>query len=312
MIGKVNTTPAAAVIIPTHNRADLLKKTLDSVLAQSVACEIFVMDDASKDTTREMVPRDYPQVHYHREEINQGPTFLRNKGARLSTAPFIFTIDDDCVLASPKIVEQAIEAFNHPRVGAVTLPFINVLQDDQLRKGTEKNGIILTTFDYLGGMIAFSRSAYELAGGYRSYLFMHVEEADLAIRLLQRGYVVRVGWSDPIDHFESPVRNQSRLDVLEGRNHVLYCFYNVPWPYFPVHLLATSVNCLRIGRRKGSVLTAIRGLSRGYGGMVHEFFQRKAVSGTVYRLSRLMKARHEMKLEEIEPLLPPLQTKAGA
>jgi len=298
--------PDAAIVIPTHNRAEVLRKLLESVRAQTVSCQVLVMDDASVDGTGEMVRRDFPEAKYYREEMSRGPTFQRNKGVEQSHAPIIFTIDDDCVMSSPRTVAQCIEAFDHPRVGAVTLPFANMREGGRLLTRASHEGGVEVTFDYFGGMIAFRREAFLAAGRYRTYLFMHVEEFDLSIRLLERGYVVRLGLSDPMEHWESPVRNTNRVNMLEARNHVLYCFFNVPWPYFPAHLLVTSINSLRIGRRKRAMGAVMRGLLRGYAGMFHEFFRRRPVSGTTYRLSRLLKSRHQMRLEEIEGLLPAL------
>jgi glycosyltransferase involved in cell wall biosynthesis len=296
--------PAIAVIIPTHNRAESLARLITSVLAQTVPCEIYVMDDASTDGTEQMIRRDFPQVQFHRQQSSRGPTFQRNDGVKLSHAPFIFTLDDDCALPSSDTFRQTIEAFDHPRIGAVTLPFTNVLGNKQTLTQAKKDGQLHLTFDYFGGMIAFRREAYVEAGGYRDYLFMHVEEFDLSIRLLQHGYVIRLGWADPIEHWESPVRDMRRIKMLEARNHVLYCFYNVPWPYFPAYLFVTTLNNLKLGLQRKALVPAIQGLLRGYAGIFHEFFRRKPVSGDTYRLSRLMKSRHEVSLEEIESLLP--------
>jgi glycosyltransferase involved in cell wall biosynthesis len=307
MIAGVINTPAVAVIIPTHNREDLLRKVLDSVFAQTVPAEVYVMDDASTDGTEAMVRRDFPRVHYHREETNHGPTFQRNKGAELTQAEVLFTIDDDCVLSSPQILQQTLEAFDHPRVGAVTMPFVNILKDNVVRTRAEKNGSVMVTFEYYGGMIAFRREAFAAAGGYRAILFMHVEESDLSIRLLENGYVVRLGWSDPIDHFESASRNQARLFSIGGRNHVLYAFYNVPWPYFGWHLAGTTVNNLLDARRKNVLIPVSRGICSAYATMFRQFFRRKPVSGTTYRLSRLLKARDSISLDEIESMLPAMK-----
>jgi len=295
----------AAVIIPTHNRGDLLKKVLDSVLAQTIAAEVYVMDDASTEETGAMVTREYPQVIYKRENESKGPAFQRDKGAALTQAETLFTIDDDCILASPKILEQALEAFDHPRVGAVTLPFVNVLTDKVIHTNSEKNGKIIATFDFNAGMVAFRREAYIAAGGFRAFLFMHVEESDLAIRLMDCGYIVRLGWSDPIEHMESPVRNMTRLHGLGPRNQVLYSYYNVPWPYLAGQLPATTFLYLRHGIRAGTLPLVLRGLLRGYVGIMHEFFERKPVSRSTYRLSRVLKFR-SMPLEEIEPMMRPI------
>src|ERR1017187_4370293 len=90
MIAAVITTPAVAVIVPTHNRIELLPKVLNSILAQTVSSEIYVMDDGSSDGTEAMVRRDFPQIHFYREEIPKGPTFQRNKGVEQTQAEFLF------------------------------------------------------------------------------------------------------------------------------------------------------------------------------------------------------------------------------
>ena len=204
MLAAVITT-RVAVIIPTHNRRDLLKQVLDSVLAQTVAAEVYVMDDASRDETAAMVRAKYPQVFFHREEKGKGPTFQRNKAAAMTRAPILATIDDDCILVSDKTLEQMLEGFDHPRVAGVTLPFINVLADQTVRTAAKKEGPLLATLDYCGGMVALRRDVYLGLGGYRTSYFIQVEEPDLCIRMLQAGYVVRLGWSEPLRHLESPL-----------------------------------------------------------------------------------------------------------
>ena len=198
----------AAVIIPTHNRIELLAKTIDSVLAQTVQSEIYVMDDACTDGTEAMVRSKYPGVLFHREEKSRGPTFQRNKAAAMTGADILFTIDDDCIVSSPNTFAQTLEAFDHSRIGAVTIPFINVLQDQKLHSAAPDRVSVVATHDYFGGMVAIRRNIFHHVGGYRSFLFIQVEEPDLTIRLLQAGYIVRLGWADPIQHMESPLRNR--------------------------------------------------------------------------------------------------------
>ena len=50
--------PKATVIIPTYNRAALVKEAVDSVLQQSFSdFEVIVVDDGSTDGTREEVQK---------------------------------------------------------------------------------------------------------------------------------------------------------------------------------------------------------------------------------------------------------------
>jgi glycosyltransferase involved in cell wall biosynthesis len=301
------TTPAAAVIIPTHNRVELLQKVLNSILAQTVPVEIYVMDDASSDGTEAIIRSKYPTVFFHREEIGKGPTFQRNKAAARTRAPILVTIDDDCVLVSPKTLEQTLEAFDHPRVAGVTLPFINVLANQTVLASAKKDGTVRATLDYFGGMVALRRDVYQGVGGYRTNYFIQVEEPDLSIRMLEAGYVVRHGWADPLHHMESPLRDAPGREVQGPRNMILYLYYNVPWPQLPLRMLMTSTILIYQGIQKGRPGRVLRGLFRGFAGIVDEFGKRAPVPQKIYRLSRQLRNRGTLPMEDFEAILPPMR-----
>ena len=49
-------TPQVSIILPTHNRAYVLRLTLDGIRAQTLSdWELIVIDDGSTDDTRELV-----------------------------------------------------------------------------------------------------------------------------------------------------------------------------------------------------------------------------------------------------------------
>ena len=88
-----------SVIITTHNRSKLLKRSINSVLNQTYkAIEIIIVDDASKDDTSEVV-KDFSQkfnnIKYQRNTINQGSNASRNTGINLSSGFFVTGLDDD-------------------------------------------------------------------------------------------------------------------------------------------------------------------------------------------------------------------------
>ena len=69
------TRPLVSVIIPSRNRAAMLREALGSVFSQEGVGDIFemeviVIDDASSDETPEVV-RQFPRVRYLRLETNQ-------------------------------------------------------------------------------------------------------------------------------------------------------------------------------------------------------------------------------------------------
>ncbi|MBS7812033.1 glycosyltransferase family 2 protein [Roseococcus pinisoli] len=85
-----------SVIIPTFNRAALLRETLRHVLAQtSPAEEVIVVDDGSTDGTAEMVAADFaPQVTVLRI-ANAGDLAARNHGLSVATGDLVAFCDSD-------------------------------------------------------------------------------------------------------------------------------------------------------------------------------------------------------------------------
>lgn len=89
--------PLISAIIPTHNRAELLARAIQSVQRQTYPnLEIIVVDDASDDQTRELVERvEDPRIRYIRHDTNRGGSAARNTGIRAATGDFITFLDDD-------------------------------------------------------------------------------------------------------------------------------------------------------------------------------------------------------------------------
>lgn len=299
--------PQATVIIPTKNRCQSLCETIESVLQQSIAVEIIVLDDGSTDGTHEVVQKKFPTVRVLRDEESKGPTYQRNRGTLLANTPFLFTIDDDCTFPEPRIMEETLAAFENLRVGAVTIPFVNVLQSPQVLTAAPDSEKIYAAYEYYGGMVAFRREAFLKVGGYRTQYFMHVEEPDLSLRLLNAGYIVRPGVTTPMHHHESPIRNRMKLHELGPRNHVLYAWYNVPSADLCLHLLATSMLCVWHTVKIGHPWLGVRGVLRGYVAAFRERKNRLPVSRQIYRLSRQLRNAGALPLAEIEHCLPTLK-----
>lgn len=90
--------PLVSVIITTYNRADLLvKRAVPSALNQNYRnAEIIVVDDGSKDNTREVL-RPFlasGKIKYLFQE-NRGLSAARNRGVKESHGEFIIFLDDD-------------------------------------------------------------------------------------------------------------------------------------------------------------------------------------------------------------------------
>lgn len=88
------------IAIPTYNRYELLKQTLDSVLKQVLdnnLIEIIVVDNASTDNTANLM-KEYPLVKYIKNDINKGIDFNINKCVFESSGKYVHILSDDDLL----------------------------------------------------------------------------------------------------------------------------------------------------------------------------------------------------------------------
>ncbi len=83
-----------SVIIPVHDRADLLARAIDSVRGQTVApAEILVVDDCSSDDSAAVAERLGCRVLRH--DHNQGAAAARNTGFAAAGEEWIALLDSD-------------------------------------------------------------------------------------------------------------------------------------------------------------------------------------------------------------------------
>lgn len=87
-------TRSWSVVITTRNRADMLRRAIESCLHQSVPCEVVVVDEASSDHTSE-VAKSFPEVKYLRNEVPIGHPAAANLGIQESSGTWIKPLDDD-------------------------------------------------------------------------------------------------------------------------------------------------------------------------------------------------------------------------
>lgn len=108
---------SVSVIIPTYNRANYLLESIGSVLAQTLPPEqVIVVDDGSKDNTREIVVGLLPRVEYL-VKPNGGKSSALNLALRHAIGRFILVLDDDDI-AAPDALRQLVKALDeHPECG---------------------------------------------------------------------------------------------------------------------------------------------------------------------------------------------------
>lgn len=279
----------ATVMIATKNRRDDLRRAILSCLKQTAAPEVIVLDDGSTDDTADMVRREFPSVRFYRDEVSRSATVQRNRGVELATNDVVFSIDDDAEFTSPRTVAQTLAEFESPLIGVVAIPLVNVNTSDAvLQRAPSPNGVFLLD-TFWGGACAMRRAVFLRVGGYREFLRQQYEEEDLSIRILDAGFLTRLGNADPIYHYESPVRENRRRDIFGGRNKVLISWYNVPMPELLFHLPGTCVKTVMHGTRQGHGLRWALGVLKGFGACFGQFGERRPVRHETYRLFRRLR-----------------------
>jgi glycosyltransferase involved in cell wall biosynthesis len=86
-----------SVITPTYNRAHLLGKAINSILAQSYSnWELIIIDDCSTDNTEEVINEfDDERIKYVALEENKGNAGARNEGIKIAQGKYITFLDSD-------------------------------------------------------------------------------------------------------------------------------------------------------------------------------------------------------------------------
>lgn len=112
--------PRVSVIIPTYNRAELLRHAIASVLAQDYQdLEVIVADDGSTDHTAEVVSAFGSRVTYLVLPHKGQPAAPRNAGLAAATGEYIAFLDSDDLFLPHKLRQQVPVLEANPQVGLV-------------------------------------------------------------------------------------------------------------------------------------------------------------------------------------------------
>ena len=95
-----------SVVIPSYNRKEFLKRSIDSVINQTKKpLEIIVVDDGSTDGTETMIKSDYDFVKFIKQK-NKGVSAARNIGIEVSIGEWICFLDSDDEWKKDKLEKQ--------------------------------------------------------------------------------------------------------------------------------------------------------------------------------------------------------------
>ncbi|HEX3317146.1 MAG TPA: glycosyltransferase [Solirubrobacteraceae bacterium] len=244
--------PQISVVVPSHDRPQLLARLLDALAAQSLSrdrWEAVVVHDCGPDGTEDLLrahPLAAAGVLQHRSlPVGTGPPArMRNAGWRMARAPIVAFTDDDC-RPDPHWVRTALAlATEHPWTIVQGRTEPDAPDPSRPRQGSLRRTIDVTppTKEAQTCNIVYPRGLLEATGGFDEGFRQWGDDVDLAYRaksvgaghLGAAGLVVRHATEFPA--LRARVRDARRLGELAEvvRRHPDYRYA----PYHPLGLFA--------------------------------------------------------------------------
>jgi glycosyltransferase involved in cell wall biosynthesis len=185
--------PKVSIVLPTYNRANLIGRSIQSLLNQTYKdFEIIVVDDFSSDNTEEIVKKiDDPCIHYFRHKANLGAAAARNTGIKLSKGEFIAFQDSDDEWIKDKLEKQIYVFYSeYENIGVVYTKFCRIMDNkkiyipskfDKKREGYIEEQLLHGSFIGTPTILA-KKACLEKIGGFDESL-LALEDWELVIRL---------------------------------------------------------------------------------------------------------------------------------
>lgn len=192
-------SPKVSVIIPTYNRADLLRQAIRSVLLQTYDnFEIIIVDDGSTDNTSAVVGSfSDDRIRYFWQE-NQERSAARNNGIREARGEYLAFLDSDDVWLSDRLAIQTKLLECHSQSPLAHGKYLRIDENNALVSPMEayhrSNDIEVRDYSQdleLGCCVGIltvlvRRSAFEAVGGFDQQLSL-AEDWDMWLRISELG-----------------------------------------------------------------------------------------------------------------------------
>lgn len=201
------TSAGLSVVMPNYNGETLLAENLPPLISALEAWggnwELIVVDDCSRDSSRELLRRDFPAVQLICNERNLGFSGTCNRGMQVARYPLVLCINTD-VLVEEGFIAPLVEHFGDSTLFAVTP---NVLAAGEGKnqgivhglygKGFLKGGFapledrqpVRENLYAIGACVVYDLEKFRALGGYSElyapYLF---EDVDISYRAWKRGW----------------------------------------------------------------------------------------------------------------------------
>jgi len=263
-------------VVVSYNSCHELPACLQSLLAQrDVSIELWVVDNASRDTSAALVRERFPQARLLVNVHNVGFARANNQVLEQTDAPYYALVNPDTVLPPEAVATCVAYLESHPHAGIVGTPlvspegqlqpscqaflglrslfeetfYLDRLSRDPSRprlRGTTRVTVEPTEADWLAGAFLVVRGeVVRQVGGFDPDFFMYAEEMDWCFRARRAGWkvvylpapeVVHVGGAS-----SRPIAGPMFVENLKGRLRFLQKHRGPLAVFLARGLLAASV-----------------------------------------------------------------------
>jgi GT2 family glycosyltransferase len=210
--------PGVAIVIPTRNRPQMLKRCLSKLISYAGAhpeCSIVVSDDGDACQTREVLAGELAGAQVV-QGPRRGPAANRNCGATHAAAELLIFLDDDCIPDQGLVSAYRDAALKNPEIGV----FEGRISAEGEASSFADSAPINETGGYLWSCnFAIRRDLFVKIGGFdERYPFAAMEDIDLHLRVKSHSRVLflpdaRV-WHEPERRLGWQVVQHHTLSVL--------------------------------------------------------------------------------------------------
>ncbi len=277
-----------SVIIPNMDGKHFLEKCLGSMAGVSFDdTEIIIVDNASKDGSREWIKKEHPEVRLIENNENRGFAPAVNQGIALSEAKYVLLLNNDTEVL-PGFIEALCKPLDEDEKVFGASAQMLMYSDHELiddagdlytvfglafqrgnRKAASKFSKKASVTAPCGGACLYRRSALSEIGPLDEAFFAYREDLDLGIRAKLFGYKNVYVPEAKVIHYGSGTANKSGKRYNEfktrlgTRNLVWLNYKNMPvlmhllnLPFLLIGVMVKSVFFLRHGLT-GTYLKAI-------------------------------------------------------
>ncbi len=255
--------------------------------------EVWVVDNASEDGSKEFLTRDFPEIHYLENKENLGFSKANNLALKQIKAKYVLLLNPDTLLQEDTLQKCFEFMEKHSDVGGIAVPMYNGKGKfaPESKRGIPTPWVAFTKILRLyklfpksplfgkyymthlgnetpapiegmsGALMFLRKEVLDKIGFLDETFFMYGEDIDLSYRILQAGYKNYYLPSTRIIHFKGEATDKNSLNYLR-------IFYNAMEVFVQKHFSHKGklyVLFLKTAIRSGMWFMSLKNFLKKYG-----------------------------------------------